>query len=202
MGRWGEAANMAQGPSDYIQLVDGTEVTIRVLTDPVVQNKTFQSDPDNPKTVFSWIVWDYTHNAPKILSKSGAFAKRLDFISEKWGDEIPMKCDIVIETTGTKLNTKYELAAIPPTVQLPPDWQAQVANIDLDKLLPNHIPIQAFIKGDGASSFPTDAVMASNPNTQVTDTVITDIGDEPINLDDIPFQHEIQTTNHSRAGGP
>lgn len=187
MGRWGEAASKAQGPSDYVQLVDGTEVTMRVLTDPVVQNKTFQSDPDNPKTVFSWIVWIYADNAPKILSKSGAFAKRLDFISEKWGDEIPMKCDIVIETTGTKLNTKYELAAVPPSIQLPPDWQAQVSNIDLDKLLPNHIPIAAFIKGDSVSSFQTGAVMAPSPSTQNDDTVITDIGDDPINLDDIPF---------------
>lgn len=195
MGRWGDAAEKAQGASDYLKLQDGTETTIRVLTDPVVQNKTFQSDPDNPKTVFSWIVWDYANKSPKILSKSGAFAKRLDFISEKWGDEIPMKCDIVIETTGTQLNTKYEIAAVPTTIPLPPDWEAQVGSLDLNKLVPGHIPIADFMKQESTpKSFPKAAPAPAESSTpapvddrKAVDEVFDVNEEEHINLDDIPF---------------
>lgn len=186
MGRWGDAADKAQGPSDYLKLQDGDEVTVRVLTDPVVQNKTFPSDPDNPRTQFSWIVWEYAAQAPKILSQGAGFAKKLDFISEKWGDEIPMKCDIVIKRTGTNLQTKYDITAVPVGVPLPPDWQVRVGAIDLDRLLPGNIPIAEFVNADNAPRDPSQ----SFPNAVQAPAVTparTVVDDEPISLDDIPF---------------
>jgi hypothetical protein len=192
MGRWGDAANKAQGPSDYIKMQDGDEITIRVLTDPVVQNKTFPSDPDNPRTQFSWVVWDYDNQAPKILSQSPGFAKKLDFISEKWGDKIPMDCDIVIKRNGSGLQTTYDLTAVPATVPLTPDWELRVKSIDLNKALPGHIPIKDFLESDTKpQSFPEAApapatTPAPTPVPKEVDKVF-DIEDGPINLDDIPF---------------
>jgi hypothetical protein len=202
MGRWGDAADKATGPSDYLKLSDGTDTRIRVLTDPVVENKTFDSDPLNPKTVFSWIVWDYNNALPKILSKGPSFIRKFDFISEQWGDEIPMKCDIVIKTTGSKLNTQYDITAVPPMGELPGFWQARVDELLAKNLLPNAIPIEEFLKDDNntksfSDAAPAPALSANQAINEIprsvaetfgTDTVITDFDeDEPINLDDIPF---------------
>lgn len=203
MGRWGDAADKAAGPSDYLKLQDGTSTRFRVLTDPVVQNKTFDSDPDNPRTIFSWVVWDYDSQSTKILSKGATFIRKLDFFSETWGDEMPMACDVIVKTEGTRLNTTYDFSAVPPTVPLPPDWEAQVARLDLNKLVPNHIPIAKWSSGTNPpldkpenedimsthtreTSLPKTDGAVDNPPA-VPDVVIEDIGDEPINLDDIPF---------------
>lgn len=206
MGRWGDAADKAAGPSDYLKFQDGTSTRFRVLTDPVVQNKTFNSDPDNPRTIFSWVVWDYETQSTKVLSKGASFIRKLDFFSETWGDEIPMACDVIVKTEGTRLNTTYDFSAVPPTMPLPPNWETQVTRLDLNKLVPNHVPINGWSNGinppldkpedeDIMSShtreanYPKADGVTSSPLVApiIPDVIIEDLGDEPINLDDIPF---------------
>jgi len=188
MGRWGEAVKKSGGSDIYLQLEDGT-TRLRILSDPVVQNKTFANDPDNPRTIFSWIVWDYKTESLKLLSKGASILKSLDSVSAAWGDSIPMKCDVLIDKTGTGMQTKYSVQGVPtmPTHPLPADIQQQVEALDLDKLLPGNIPIGDFADGAQPESKSWDNSAVA---PEKLDTVVEDVGDEPINLDDIPFNSD------------
>lgn len=188
MGRWDSAVKRASSGDTFASLEEGLN-KIRVLMDPVCQNKDF-NDGNGPRTIFSWLVWDYRVRGVRILSKGASFLKELDFISETWGDEMPMSCDIVIQKRGSGLATRYKFQAIPVKEQLPPDIAVLIGSIDLNKVLPNHIPIGEFAAGKSPALEDSDRedVMRSHENKpQQDDVVIEDVGDDPINLDEIPF---------------
>lgn len=175
MGRWGTAVEKTGGGL-FMELQPGKN-RIRVLSDPVVENKTFDT---GPSTIFSWIVWDYATSQVRVLSKGPSFLRKFDFFTEAWGEEIPMKCDIIIEKTGAGMGTRYEFVAVPIQEQLPSSWQSDLAKIDFHKLKPNAIPVNEW---DTSNRQPA----AEAEPEPVQDTVVDDVPDGPINLDDIPF---------------
>lgn len=154
---------------------------IRILSDPVVENKTF---PNGPSTIFSWKVWDYATGKVRVLSKGASFLRKFDFFTEAWGEELPMKCDIIIQKTGAGLATTYDFAAVPIKDEMSSDWQQQANAIDFKQLKPDALTVDEWDPKTGNSEPP-----APSPTGTPTkeDVIIEDVGDEPITLDDIPF---------------
>jgi hypothetical protein len=198
MGRWDKAVDKSGG-GIYMDIQPGRN-KLRVLNDPVVQNKEFDN---GPTTIFSWLVWDYKTNSVRILSKGSSFIKKFDFFMDAWGDALPMKCDIIIEKEGSGLATRYEFAAVPIQEEMASDWREQAKKIDLRKALPGCFSIKDYVEKDHGLQYDRDGNLdphtpgerqaareAEELQTHAIGPITTttgDIGDEPINLDDIPF---------------
>jgi hypothetical protein len=144
MGKWSEAVKRTGGAGDFMKLQQGNN-RIRVLGDPVAENKTFPNNPE-PQTIFSWAVWDYSTNSIKILSKSGSFLRNFDSIMDIWGDDVPMQCDITIirEGSGQK-DTRYKFVPSPIKTQLPENWQDDMP--DLLTVIKGSIDISSYSQG-------------------------------------------------------
>lgn len=179
MGKWGEAVNKAGG-GIYMDLMAGNN-RIRILNDPVVQNKEFQ---DGPSTVFTWAVWDYATSSVRLLSKGPSFLKKFDFFTEAWGEELPMKCDIIVQKSGSGLATRYEFAAVPLKEELPSSYKEQLERLDYDKLLPNSFSVQTYSQQDGRVLHNSD-----EPRQPISDEEpLPDYqGDDKIDVSDILF---------------
>lgn len=174
MGRYGDAVKRANN-SIFVQLEPGIEKRLRILDDPYAENKTFMQPngtPGDPRTVFSWPVWDYDEGKIKILSKGASVLKAVDEITDAWKiQEMPMGCDIVIKATGSGLQTRYSVQGAPVSSELPGNWMKQMP--DMDKHVPNGIPVNEYASG-------------AKLQTRVTGPGIESMDDAP-NFDEPPL---------------
>lgn len=189
-------------------------VTIRVLTvDPVVSNKEFtdkKTGEVTPRTQFSFIVYNFTDDKAQILQASPAMARKIgDFHNdEDFGANI-RNIDLKIMPTGEGLERRYDIQILPKTRQLTNPQIKEAQEIDLDKEVQGTRmsqynpstkgPIVGSSGSKGESSGYEKAKAAAgslkreapvgeeDAPPERPDIVIEDIGDEPINLDDIPF---------------
>lgn len=143
MGKWSEAVKRSGGNGDFMKLAQGAN-RVRILSDPVAENKTFPNNPE-PQTIFSWVVWDYGSDSILILSKSGSFLRNFDSIMDVWGDDVPMKCDITIMKDGAGLETRYKFVPSPVKKELPANWQEE--SPDLLKVVKGSIGINEYGQG-------------------------------------------------------
>lgn len=172
-------------------------------------------NPGQKRTVlttrYGWLVFNQETKQPQILQQSATFFKNLAALAqdEEWGD--PQGYDIKITRKGTELETKYTI--VPSTNRDPLDNEARDAlkAVDLlEKLKASpfsqrvmwlsdydrmaaepgnsaHSQDVADLKAAGDAKKEADAPAAPSKPPAKPDVVIEDIGDEPINLDDIPF---------------
>jgi hypothetical protein len=173
MGRWSGAAKRATN-SIFITLEPGVQTRLRILDDPYAQNKTFMKptgEPGDPRTVFSWPVWDYDLGKIRILSQGASVLKQIDAILDAWGiDDMPMKCDIVITRTGQGLQTRYDVQGVPTNPQLngvPSDYLKDMP--DMDKHIENGVPVQQYADGYKLKS----VVTGSNNSDDDDDPTLT-----------------------------
>lgn len=166
-------------------------------------------------TRYGWLVWNQETKTAQIMQQSATFFKNLAALAqdEEWGD--PTGYDIKISREGTELDTKYSI--VPSANREPLDSEARevLKNIDLlEKLKASPFSQRVMWLSEydqQAASAPTehsqdvdDLKKAGTAKKEASggsllskgapaktpakpDVVIDDIGDEPINLDDIPF---------------
>lgn len=196
--------NKVSKPGKYLKFEAGKPVTIRILTkDPVVQERTFEGDGDtNISTKFCFIVWNFTDERAQILSASSSMARTFQSVGkdEDFGANL-QKCDIKISPEGEKLKRVYDINVLRHSGSEKPLTAAMVdeakqINLDedvkdnkgrLSQWEPTGIKpgVKATAPSDGVDTAPADDVDQTPPAN--TDVVIEDIGDEPIDLDDILF---------------
>lgn len=168
----------------FLKFKAGKPLTLRVLTtDPIVTQKEFTgADGEiNLSTQFSFIVYNFTDGKAQVLSASPGVARKISELhaDEDFGSNIK-KIDIKVSPTGEKLQRKYDIQVLPKTNELTNEQIKECQAIDLDKLVSD---------GSRMSLWQPKEKKEVKPSSDVEedDVVIEDVGDEPINLDDIPF---------------
>lgn len=170
--------NKVTKPSLFLKFQAGKPVTLRVLTvDPMVQTVTYEGDgEENISTKFAFIVYNHTDQLAQILSATPNMAKKIGelHLDPDFGANI-REIDIKITPTGEKLKRRYDIQVLPKATQLTNAQIKECAAIDLEKLIPEGQRMSFYDPTEKPQPQPAD------------DIVIEDIGDEPIDLSDIPF---------------
>lgn len=192
--------NKVSKPGKYLKFEAGKPVTVRILTkDPVVQERVFEGDGETRiDTKFCFIVWNFTDERAQILSAGPKMARTFQSIGtdDDFGANL-QKCDIKISPEGEKLKRTYDINVLRHSGNEKPLTAAMVdeaKNINLDEditdgnkgRLSQYEPTGVQPNKKTPASKPADDVDQTPPPEEL-DEVIEDIGDEPINLDDIPF---------------
>lgn len=176
--------SLGGGGGTFLKLNDGDTVKVRIMSDPVYFDNDFKGDL-TPR--IAWVIWNHDENKAQIWATNGATYNSIkDLVSDdEYGD--PQKYDIKITRTGTMQQTRYSVR--PGTARDP-------LSVDQIKACEAIDPIEVIGRSQTAQHVmwleehreeknkPDDS--EEQPAKKV-DTVIEDIGDEPINLDDIPF---------------
>jgi hypothetical protein len=166
--------------SKFVEFESGKKVRLRLLYHPNVSHKQFKGNEDI-KTQFAWPVWNYTLGKQQILQKGPGMFKRIASIIEDYGENMPMSCDLSITANGAGLNTTYDVTPVPVAGTMPLIKSDEI--IDVDKELPNSIPLMRFAEGADPDVQTTDDVVPPKS----ADTLPTDDQVDKVNLDDIPF---------------
>ena len=159
--------------------------------------RTIYRDPQyTVSEVFHWKVIDRETGLARIYSGTAGVYKQIKKYAtmQGWGD--PMGYDFQIERTEQPGPSYYQVTAIPDKTPIGETEQKLIDAIDMTEKKPvarklseiqvDYIP-EMGNPTDGVDPVPAeDADQSPKPN-QKDDVVIEDIGDEPINLDDIPF---------------
>jgi hypothetical protein len=170
----------------YLKIKDGQKVKVRFASEPAIfQSESKPDEHGNTRlsTRYGWLIWNQDEQVAQTFEQSATFFKNLAVLAqdEEWGD--PMGYDINITRKGEMLETTYTLTPSANREPLSKAAKDELASIDLIAAL-------------SASPYAQNVMWLSEfgkPNKQAEaaiakpDTVIEDIGDEPINLDDIPF---------------
>jgi hypothetical protein len=153
---------------------------LRVVTlDPVVSIDKFGS------TRFAFTAWDHTYERAGILNAAPGLTKQLQAIQQNEDYEGLRNTDVKIVTTGSGLDTRHVITPRPKSEVLTAKMVEELKAIDLDGTIENGQRMSFYNK----DKFESDSKDVDNLKEAglVEDEVITDIGDEPINLDNIPF---------------
>ncbi|SDP33790.1 hypothetical protein SAMN04487914_108119 [Arthrobacter sp. ok909] len=179
MGMYDEGAKRVSN-SKFVEFEPGKKVRLRLLDHPNVSHKQYKPNEDI-STQFAWPVWNYTLGKQQILQKGPGVFKRIASIIEDYSDQMPMSCDLSITTSGSGLQTRYEITPVPVAGTMPVIKSDEI--IDIDKELPNSIPLLRFAEGADPE---VETAGEFAPITQ-RDQLPTGDDVEKINIDDIPF---------------
>ncbi len=176
-----------KGKGLFTTFEDGDSFKLRVLTtDPVVTTKEFEG-ADGEVTIstkFAFVVYNFTLGKAQILNAGATIVKAIQKLhqDEEWGADI-RKMDIKISATGQGMKRKYEIIPLPKSETLTNEQIKECQAIDLDTKIENGQRM-SFYKPEEQTGYEKAKEVAANLKQ---DVVIEDVGDEPINLDDIPF---------------
>jgi hypothetical protein len=143
-------------------------------------------------TRFSFVAWDYNDERAGIISVGPGVAKRLQAIhqDEDFGANLK-KTDIKIETVGSGQETRHTVTALPKSTELTSDMIKELQKVDLDGKIENGQRMTVYnpeeFALDSQPGYDKAKQARANLDKSDEDVVVEDIGDEPINLDDIPF---------------
>jgi hypothetical protein len=161
---------------------------VRVLTlDPLVYNDQYGN------TKYAFVVFNLDLNKVQIIDKTSGFANRFKEIhlDEDFGGDI-RKLDLKITTNGKQgIEIRYNIVPIGDPKDLTQDQLKVIkdANVDLEAIIKKKAPGALRLSEVNAGQKPGGVEDGTEPadTAKEEDVVIEDIGDEPINLDDIPF---------------
>lgn len=189
----------AGGDSDlFLKIKDGETVTVRIASEPAIfetENEDKVTQEIRISTKYGWIVYNQDRHLAQVWQQGAKFFRALAALAqdEEWGD--PTGYNIKISRQGSGFqDTVYNVT--PSTNRDPLDdaAKADIAKIDLIDIL-NKSPFSQRVGwlaehedvGTPASPVHQDQEPADEKPPVKPDVVIEDIGDKPINLDDIPF---------------
>lgn len=159
---------------------DSSPRKLRILTtDPMVSVDKFAN------TRFGFIVWDYNEGKARILNATPGLARRIQELhqDEDFGANIK-KIDVKIVTTGSGMETRHTITALPKAETLTNAQIEECAAINLEEKIEGGQRM-TFYKPENFESKTIDADDIPMPSDEDAPLSIEDA--EPINLDDIPF---------------
>lgn len=196
------------GAGLFVKFQAGKPITVRVLTiDPIVSSTEFtdkQTGEVTLSTRFAFIIYNFTEEKAQILQASPAMARKIGelHVDPDFGANI-RKIDIKISPTGEGKERRYDIQVLPTPKDLTADMVKEAQNLPLEEKVkgdrmslydPNAArePNKAAEQGNDGEPLPEepsgyDTAKAEAEKHRKDDVVIEDIGEEPINLDDIPF---------------
>lgn len=174
------------GSGSYLKFEDGKTVTLKIMSDPVIFDSIFEGQgvPRTVSTKYAFIVYNFNDKEVQVmqLPKTGYRALAAVAADPDYGN--PMENDYVIKVTrtGQKQQTKYGIVPLLKKVAIPEEVTDEVNDIDLVERLNNSPNAER-------AAWLFDEIDGKRPKEapKQDDVAIEDIGDEPINLDDIPL---------------
>lgn len=177
----------------YLKFKAGEPVTLRVLTvDPIVSTEEYRNpDTDEVESVstkFSFVVYNFTEGKAQILKATPTIAKEIGRLhtDSVFGANI-RKIDIRITPTGEKLLRRYAVDVLPNANTLTRAQVEECKAINLDEKVEGDRMSFYEKPSDGTATRSLGDEYRAKTTEPTEDTVVEDIGDEPINLNDIPF---------------
>jgi hypothetical protein len=167
------------------------DVTLRVLTvDPIVSQREFEDSKTHEmklNTSFLFIVYNFTDGRAQIMRASPGVAKTIGqlHVDQDFGANI-RNTDIKIKPTGEGLERRYEIQVLRHSgneTKLTAEQVAEAKAINLEKNddgTPRGYRLSEFDKKQKEKQ---EAVNRGD----APPADVANLGDEPINLDDIPF---------------
>jgi hypothetical protein len=170
----------------YLKFTDGQTVKVRIASEPAIFQSESQPNENGEtriSTRYGWLVWNQDEQTAQIIQQSATFFKNLAVLAqdEEYGD--PTGYDIKIKRVGQGLETTYTITPSANREPLGASAKKELAAIDLIEKL-KASPYAQHVMWLAEAENPKKA---ADPEEKKKDTVIENIGDEPINLDDIPF---------------
>lgn len=184
--------NRISKPGKFLKFEAGKPITVRLLTkDPVIQEKEFTNKlgETNLSTKFCFVVWNFTDEIAQILSATPKMAMTFQRIAvdEDFGSNL-QKCDIKISPEGEMLERTYDVNVIRHSgneKEITKNMIEVAKEIDLDKDVQDNKG--RLSEWEPMSTKGYETAKSAAKDLRQDDAVIEDIGEEPINLDDIPF---------------
>jgi hypothetical protein len=180
----------------FLKFVPGEPVVVRVLTvDPIVANESYEDKRTGETIVgtkFSFIVYNWTEEKAQILKATPNTAKRIGelHVDEDFGSDI-RKVDLKITPPEKGEIKAYLIEVLPKAKELTNKIIKECAAIKLDeKVDGDRMSFYDPAKFNAESGYEKAKATAAALKGEVAEdgeTVVEDIGDEPIDLGDIPF---------------
>lgn len=185
----------------YLKIKDGETVKLRIASEPAIFENVGEREGEKTITTrYGWVVYNQDSKQAQILQQGPRFFKSIAGLAqdEEWGD--PTNYDIKIKREGSSFNdTTYTVT--PSANREPLDKEAQEAVRAIDLLgkleaspFSQHVYWLADVeKGSGVAAndvgkaVEVEKTVAAPSKPVEPDVVIEDIGDEPIDLNDVPF---------------
>lgn len=202
--------NPPSGAGSFLKLNDSETAKVRITSLPVIfQNEFKMGDEVTLSTRFAFIVWNHDAERAQIWQTNGAtYGQQLSPLLEddEYGDW--REYDVKISRSGEKAQTRYTIRPGIKRYELTDEQLNAVNSIDIVSVLDKsdnasqvmwlsewrELEDSAKKKSDGIVEESTkkmsgydQAKEAQKVILSKEELVIEDIGDEPINLDDIPF---------------
>lgn len=188
----------------FLKLADGEEVKIRIASLPVIFENEFRMGEEiNLSTRFGFIVWNHDLGRAQIwVTNAATYGQQISPLLEddEYGDW--REYDVKLKRTGEKAQTRYHLRPGVKRYELEEEQKTACDNIDIVAYIKKSDSASKVMwlaeyreleeQGKSGSGLEKARAQASKIKNKVQDeteedTVIEDIGDEPVNLDDIPF---------------
>lgn len=183
----------ASAGGKYLKLEDGVTYRLRLISEPVVFDSIF--DEGGPKeaisTKYAWVVWNVEEDVAQVLQLPVTGYRGVAAIGadDDYGDPAENTYDIKVTRTGTGKETKYTVLAGPAKGEPSEETEQELKDFDLIEAVgasPSAQRIQWLRDALSGKPAPEKAPAKATAKPK-KDVVIEDVGDEPINLDDIPF---------------
>lgn len=172
----------AQAGGIYYKPQDGVSVRFRIMSEPVVFSSEFK---ENLSTRYAWIMWNLDEGCAQVVVLPLTAYRMIAELGqdEDWGDPLESPYNVKLTRRGVGRKTQWSVSPSAAKEDLSEEAATEVKGINL---------ISAIEASPSASSvFWLRDVVKNGGETPKSvkkkDDVIEDIGDEPINLDDIPF---------------
>lgn len=132
--------------SEYVKIQSGKKVRVRAIDHPYISMRQFSAG-DKPTMRFTWPVWDYEANRVKLLEQGGMVYTQIAAIVDEYGEDMPMKADLVISRTGDgKENTRYNVVAGPVKEDLPENVHELMPA--MAEAVPGGVPLAKYRDGE------------------------------------------------------
>jgi hypothetical protein len=169
----------ATGDGAYFKLRDAESAVVRIAGEPYI----FQSEyKGNIATKYAWPIYNVTAQQAQVWQASMTTFKRVQGLAkdEEWGN--PETYNIKVTREGEMKETVYHLNPSPNKTPLTDTQKAEVAKLDMEKMIKGSIPLSQVV---GGKEIPKPQ---SNVNPMTGEQPpIENYDQSPINLDDIPF---------------
>ena len=169
------------GSGLFLKLSDGETVKVRLMSDPVYFDNEYKGSLSSR---FAWIAWNHDEQKAQIWATNGATYNSIKdlVLDDEYGD--PSKYDIKITRTGVEQQTRYSIRPGTQRDNLSTEAIHACEAINIIEIIDKseHASHVMYLEEHREEKSKTTETSDEDENPK-----IEDIGDEPINLDDIPF---------------
>lgn len=160
-----------KGSGQFFALEDGKSARVRFQTEPYAYQDNFKQPDGTSKisTRYAWLIYNHDEKKAQVLKQSGTFFSSLAALAKDadYGD--PTGYDVKITRAGTGTETKYTITPAKTSIDLTPDMQAEVADLNIAEASKESVimPLREYVKA--GNKFPEGVQSAAG------DTVLTDL---------------------------